>query len=173
MQRCEPDQDQTLSVKRPRRGHAACVLKSSLALLVLATAYSPARAQGVAGTYLLDYPARIQVTNGEESVELGKARLTLQVKGDSLIGTWLTLDRPDAKPREIRGTVQGHTAKWTIENEGRISDGGEVRTVKMITNFSATVTGDKVEGTMQSRSPDAGGMTAPERKFSGVRQKSD
>ena len=114
------------------------LLKSGLALIALAVVNAPAQAQGVAGTYVLEYPAQIRVTNGEESLQLGKARLTLQVKGDSIVGTWLVLDRADARPREIRGTLQGTMAKWTIENEGRINDGGETRTVKMITNFTAT-----------------------------------
>ena len=145
-------------------------LKAGLALVALAIVHAPARAQGPAGSWLVEYPAQIRVTNGEESVTMGKARLTLQVKGDSVLGTWHVLDRADAKPRAIRGTVSGNIAKWSLENEGRINDGGETRTIKMVTTFTAIVSGNKVEGTMQSRSPEID-APSPERKWTGVREK--
>ena len=66
--------------------------------------------------------------------------------------------------------MSGNIARWTLENEGRINDGGETRTIKMITSFTAIVTGDKVEGTMQSRSPEID-APSPERKWTGVRDK--
>jgi hypothetical protein len=89
------------------------ILLVGVAIVVLAILRAPAAAQGVGGTYLVEYPARIQNTNGEENVQMGKARLTLQVKGDSVVGTWLVLDRPNAQPREVRGTLQGSTAKFS------------------------------------------------------------
>jgi hypothetical protein len=147
------------------------ILVVGLAMVVLAILRAPTAAQGVAGTYLVEYPARIQNTNGEDNVQMGKARLTLQVKGDSVVGTWLVLDRPNAQPREVRGTLQGGTAKFSLQTEGRINQNGEERTIRMTTEFTATVSGDKVEGTMQLRSGE--GMTQPERKFSGVREKAE
>jgi hypothetical protein len=146
------------------------ILKAGLAMVALVTVTTPVDAQGIAGTYLVEYPAQIQVTNGEENVQMGKARLTLEVKGDSVVGTWLVLNRPDAQPRAVRGTVQGNTAKFSIESEGRTNQNGEERTIKVTTDFSATVTGGKIDGTMEFR---AEGMSRPARKFSGVREKAD
>ena len=147
------------------------ILRVGLAIIALTTFKTPALAQGVAGTYVVEYPARIQNTNGEENVQMGKARLTLEVKGDSVVGTWLVLDRPDARPREVRGTLQRNTAKFSLQTEGRINQNGEERTIKMTTDFTATVSGDKVDGTMQLRSSE--GMSQPERKFSGLREKAE
>jgi hypothetical protein len=138
-----------------------------LATIALVSMRAPANAQGVAGTYAVEYPARISNTNGEESVQMGKARLTLHVKGDSVTGTWLSLDRPDAKPREIHGTVNGSTIRFSVQTEGRINQNGEERAVKMTTDYIAVLKGNALDGTMKSHSSEMG--SSPERKWTGKR----
>ena len=142
-----------------------------LGLAALASA-GALEAQGVAGTYLVEYPAQVRSTNGaEEVVALGHARLVLQVKGDSLVGTWTITDRPDAKPRGLRGTVQGNTVNFSTDpTEGHVNMNGQVSTIKMFADYTATITGDEIKGTLKQHSED-GSIQSGERAWSGKREK--
>jgi hypothetical protein len=134
------------------------------------------RAQGtVAGTWITEFDIGIRNVDGEET-SLGKrqARIVLQLKGDSVTGTWQALadsTGPAATPMQLRGRVaDGKVELQTepIERVLRVND--DEQRVKMISSYSFVVQGDTLDGTVQIRSLD-GSFEGNARPFSAKREK--
>jgi hypothetical protein len=145
------------------------------ATLALAVA-RPASAQGnVAGDWITEFPLRLRVMNGVESSEgTGRARLTLRLKGDSVLGTWLDITSGAAQPartRSLRGTMaNGRVRVETDPPDTRVLfDGTTEQRVQMRTVFDFTARGDTLEGTEQSIAADHSSV-AHSRPFSAKRE---
>lgn len=152
---------------------------SAAALLtVFALAMTPAAAlaQGsAAGAWVAEYPRRIENVNGEERVtEVGRARLTLELRGDSVIGVWQSIagpNEPTLPTRRLRGvTDQGklRLVSDPFEATQRTMDGDA--TVRLTNSFELALEGDTLKGTMQTRSAD-GAPLGGARPFSAAREK--
>jgi hypothetical protein len=128
-------------------------------------------AQNVAGKYAVEFPYQMRRGGGlEQAEQKAQATLTLVLKGDSVVATWQVTGGgiPASPGREGRGTVQGNTAKFDILSQARVNINGNETPVEMISTYTATVEGDEIKGTIESRSVD-GSVQAPVRNFSGKR----
>jgi hypothetical protein len=146
------------------------------ALLLIAPG---ARAQGVTGRWNVEFDSRMAMSPGGEPVveDRAKARLTLEQHGDSISGSWLMTSpppagRPAPTQRQVRGIISGKTIRFTTgPTEATINRNGEESKVQVITDYEATIDGDKLAGTMTSHAVD-GSMGNLARKFDGARAKS-
>jgi len=116
-----------------------------------------AAAQTVAGKWTVKYPSRVQNSNGEVTADTAVALLTIEVKGDSIFGTWQSQNAPvPVLPRPISGTYKDGTLQFTGGIvEARIRrDGSDEQSLQMRTFYEAKLTGDQIVGTMYSESVD-------------------
>ena len=130
-----------------------------------------AQGAGVTGTWITEFDRMMRneggsVTTGDKT----RARLALQQKGDSVIGTFEVLAPGDAPrpPRQLRGTIAGDRVMLTSEFEARVNRNGEESTRTITVVYDLTVKGDILEGTMTNRSGD---MDMPPRPFTATREK--
>jgi hypothetical protein len=128
-----------------------------LAMAICAPA--AAEAQSIAGTWTASYPRAVRNINGVQDAEIGTAVVTLEVKGDSVFGTWLTQNTPNpAKPRALKGTFANGKLSLVAEAmEATVRRGGETstgQTISMIGYFEAELKDGKLEGTMRNESTD-------------------
>jgi hypothetical protein len=146
-----------------------------LTLVVLALLVATpliAQERGITGAWITEFDRMMRNEGGVIATgDRARARLVLQQKGDSVIGTWETLTPGNAQrpPRQLRGTISGDKVTLTSAFEARINRNGEesVRTITMV--YDLTVNGDKLEGTMTDRSP---GADMPARPFVATRETS-
>ncbi len=126
-----------------------------------------------AGTYLVDFDAQFQVgPDGTPQVSgHSKARMILEVRGDSVFGTWQTIDAANPRPaRKLHGTLENGKLKLTSEPvESVINMNGQETRRSTIPVYTATVTGDAISGTIESPAP-APGLMNIARKFEGKRE---
>ena len=144
--------------------------------LAAGLAISGAQAQGVAGTWAVDYDQLIRrLPDGRDSVaQRGKAQLVIEVKGDSAFGTWTT-ESSRGQPRSIklRGTRTRNSVKLVSEPQSgsRVTPNGTTQ-ITFITTYEATVTADAMVGTMTNQSETPQIIATGARKFEGRRAKS-
>jgi hypothetical protein len=130
------------------------------ATLALAVARPAAAQTNIAGNWITEFPLRLRVINGVESSEgTGRARLTLRLKGDSVLGTWLDITPGGAQPartRALRGTVANGQVRVETDppDERVLFDGTTEQRVQMRTVFEFTLHGDALEGTEESIAAD-------------------
>lgn len=147
---------------------------TTLAFLVLVTSRGAIAQGSIGGTWRTEFEVGIRVVNGVESSE-GKrhARITLQVKGDSVLGTWQNVDSVGVAmgdPRPLRGIVSdgGARIETVVPTEMvmRTQD-GEQRIQATLT-YLLTVRGDTLAGTQQWIAVDHSDR-GPARPFTAVR----
>lgn len=121
-----------------------------------------ANAQTVAGKWTAEYPTRVRNTGGTvEAEQMGTAVLVLEVKGDSVFGTWHPQNTPVAvEPRAIKGTFTngrinfvGAPTEARIRRSGMGGDESETA-IKMVTYFEGTVKDGAIDGMMHAESED-------------------
>jgi hypothetical protein len=99
-------------------------------------------------------------------------RLVLDVRGDSVFGTYSVQSLDDAGPapvaREFRGTVSGNKVVFSMSSRGRINMGGNEQEVTLTSTYDATVDGDQITGTIETTAPELPMQPRP-RPFSGTR----
>lgn len=120
-------------------------------LLALGTRSASAQS-GPAGRWSTEFDTGIRNENGVET-SMGKrqATLTLTVKGDSILGSWLAAPAdgaPSPVPIKLKGTASG--ARVMLESEPvertvRIND--DEQKVRMVTSYAFEVRGDSLVGT--------------------------
>ena len=133
-----------------------------LLTVVLAAALitpAAAEAQDIAGKWTAEYPRGIRNINGVEEAEMGTAIVTLEVKGDSVFGSWLPQNTPrPAQPRALKGTFTNGKLTLVAEpTEATIRRGGETsggETIKMVGYFEAELKAGVLEGTIRNESTD-------------------
>ena len=126
----------------------------SVASLAVAAAATSLAAQGhpLAGAWDIEYERGMRMENGEATPILGKATLTLELRGDSLVGTLVrpaAPEQPAPPPERIsaRGTATG--AEFVVKTQLTMNLNGEVSTHDAVMTWTLTATGDVLEGTMQ------------------------
>lgn len=148
-------------------------LKMVPAMLLAAALFAPAtlKAQSVAGKWTAEYPTRVRMVGGgvSEAEQLGSALLTLEVKGDSVFGTWAPQNTPAPVPaRGVKGTFKDGRLNLVADpTEARVRrsmDGGatgDETPIKMVTYFEGTVKDGAIEGMMHSESDDQAIRSSP------------
>jgi hypothetical protein len=154
-------------------------MKASTVLFTTALALAlapPASAQGsIAGSWITEFPIRLRVINGVESSDgVGQARLTLRLKGDSVLGTWVEITHGAGQPartRALRGTLVGGRARVETDppDERVLRDNEGERRVQMRTLYDFTAHGDSLQGTEQNIAADHSSV-AHSRPFSAKRE---
>ncbi|MGH7462533.1 MAG: hypothetical protein ACREMA_16110 [Longimicrobiales bacterium] len=146
--------------------------KRWFALFGVLTVLTAAEAQAqVAGTYTWEFPARVRRDDGGETVEQkGLAKLTITVKGDSILGSLASSvpGMPAQPDRPVRGTVKGNAIEFRLNSQARMVTNGEERTVDTVQIYNATITGDAIKVTMTPQVTD-GSVSLPARSFEGKR----
>lgn len=146
----------------------------TLAFLVLVTSRGALAQSPIAGTWRTEFNVGIRVINGVESSE-GKrqARITFQMKGDSVLGTWQNVDTVGAAmgdPRPLRGIVtdSGVRIQTIVPTEMvmRTQDGEQRLQANLF--YVVSVRGDSLVGTEQWIALDHSDR-GPMRPFTAVR----
>lgn len=146
-----------------------------LSLTLLSLAVAPVAAQSpFAGRWSLRYPAGMRMENGVATIIPGSGTLTLEIKGDSLIGQLTPDPLPDGTvrpPTRLAGTASGNSATFTNRRAAMVNDGTGERQITVIQTWRLTVTGDSLSGTLERR--DEGGELppAPPAEVTGSRQR--
>jgi hypothetical protein len=132
------------------------IVLAAITLVALTVTRAAAAQAGVAGRWIFEFNRRVSNMNGElTESDPAKVRLTLEQRGDSVIGTWQQVspaEDPMPKPRALRGVIANGKVRLVSEpSEGRVHDGGgEVRKVSVITTLEFTVSGDDLSGTRKA-----------------------
>ena len=142
---------------------------TSLVLLMLTQAT-------ISGSWRTEFDVGIRVVNGVESSESkGHARISLQLKADSVLGTWQTLDPAGAamgEPRPMRGiaTPGGARIETVIPRDVVLrTPDGEQRIPSRIF-YVLTLRGDSLVGTEQWVALDHS-TRGPTRPFTATRER--
>lgn len=146
--------------------------RMSLLAAFALTVAAPLSAQGIDGTWFTEFERQVRNQDGVVSGgDKTKAKITLQQKGDSLIGTWEIVPaagQPTPPARTVRGAFKDGRGTLVSEFEARRNINGEESVAKITVTYDFTVSGDRLEGTSKTRSPD---MEMPPRPFSAWREK--
>ena len=153
-------------------------IRLAITALLLTTAGSLEAQAPVAGKWIADFELGMRNENGVVTATgIGKARVLLQLKGDSVFGTWETIEpAPPAgmAARPLKGVFANGTLTLQTEpSERRINLNGEERRINMFTRYEVKVEGDAMTGTAQqvALGGEMAEMAPPPRPFKAVREK--
>jgi hypothetical protein len=154
------------------------VTATALALALATPSLQPVGAQSVAavaGKWTAEFELGMRNENGVvSSTGSGKARITLDVQGDSVIGTWVTLEPANmaaAPARPLRGVFANGVLRLQTEpTERRIMLNDNAMNLKMITRYELKLDGDTLTGTTQQVAL-GGEVDPPARPFKALREK--
>jgi len=143
------------------------------ALLILSGARPVVAQTTVAGTWITEFPINLRVINGVESSDgTGKARVSMQLKGDSVLGTWQEITTGGrGRARSLRGVkANGRVRLETDPPDERVLNvNGDEQRVRMRTVYDFALTGDALEGEEHGEGLDHS-MVGPSRRFSAKRE---
>ncbi len=129
---------------------------------------------GAAGNWRVEFPRRVENDgSGDRVTEFGHALVTLQLKGDSVVGTWKTTDGGPgpSMQRRVAGTISGNKLHLVSEPFEAVMRGpdGESK-VQLIVSYDLEITGDTLAGTQQAK-PQDGGPEGASLPVKGTREK--
>ena len=135
---------------------------------------SGAQSSGIAGVWRVEFPRRVENDgSGERVTEVGIARVSFEVKGDSVFGSWQVAGDGGGSPpaRRLSGTMRGGKYHLTAEPFEAIMRGsdGDSR-VQLVGTYELTVAGDSLTGTQQMQPLEAG-PAGPRLPLKGTRDK--
>ena len=123
-----------------------------LVCLLSGAPWSLAAQAAVAGTWRTEFDAQVRIENGVMSAVKGHARIDLAVSGDSLHGTWQTVDTAGAAQgpaRALAGTVTRDSAHFESVQPSEIvrrEMDSETHT-RVIMHYDVALHGDSLVGT--------------------------
>lgn len=128
--------------------HALAAL--ALGLTITAPAAS-AQGHPLAGRWSVEYQRGVRNENGELTPIMGAATLTLEQRGDSLVGTLVPAagDQGNASPAQLfaaRAAANGAT--FVVKSQAQINMNGEISTREMTLTWELSASGDTLSGTM-------------------------
>jgi hypothetical protein len=128
----------------------------------------------VTGRWSTEFDIGIRNENGVET-SMGKrqATMTLELRGDSVFGTWQVAPQGGATPPPVhlKGVRTGTKVQLSAEPvEHTVNMGDGDRTVKMVAVYRLELHDGELVGTSQNTSAD-GSFDGPERPFSARRIK--
>ncbi|MDB4908782.1 MAG: hypothetical protein JWO05_3566 [Gemmatimonadetes bacterium] len=145
-------------------------------LIVAAMLFSRMSDQNpVVGQWLVSYQR--PVFNGTDSAhfERAMARVTLEQRGDSIVGRWLLVS-PSAQPMTAPRVLWGVAPHRRFQLSGPPIEGKLINhlfgstTVMLVPVYDFVVSGDSISGSLYTRN-DEHGVKSPPIAFSGVREK--
>lgn len=131
--------------------HSFAHLAVAAALVAVAVAPLAAQAHPLAGRWQVDYERGKRIENGEVTVIRGTATLTLELRGDSLVGTLVrpaTPEQPAPEPQRFAGKAAASGATFVVKTVATNNDNGEVTTREAVMTWTLTANGDVLEGTL-------------------------
>lgn len=163
----------SVKISLHRSAMAICALALSCVVPFLP---SPVGAQqgGIAGAWRVEFPRRVENDgSGERVTEVGVARVTFEVKGDSVFGRWLAEGSgPSSVGRRLAGTMSGGKYLLTAEPfEATLRGADGDSNVKLVGTYELTVVGDSLSGTQQMQPQGSGARTGPKLPLKGSRDK--
>ena len=126
------------------------VLAATLATVPATAAFS--QTSPLAGTWQVEYQRGVRNENGDITVIMGTAKLSLEQRGDSLVGQFAPEPGDDGRtppPLQFAGKSRGASATFHTVSESRINVNEEIRVVNVSITWELTASGDALTGTMQ------------------------
>jgi hypothetical protein len=145
-----------------------------VAALAAAPAIAHAQAAApVGGTFVFEQKLMFRDGPNAMQEQKAEAHLTLEQKGDSVIGTWqvhVADQSRTIKPTELRGTVKDGTVRLRSPNLTAHIQGpdGEV-TIETYQEYVLTIRGDEISGAIHTYSTNAN-VEIPAREITGKRK---
>jgi len=128
---------------------------AAIAVLAVAASSLAAQSHPLAGKWQLDYSRGTRVENGESTTIMGKATLTLELRGDSLVGTWLRPADPDdtgpPQPQRFAAKAGATGAVFVLSSQITMNRNGELSTHESVVTWKLDAKGDSLEGTMERK----------------------
>lgn len=124
---------------------AAC-----LAIIIAAPALF-AQAHPLAGRWQIDYERGKRIENDEVTVIRGTATLTLELRGDSLVGTFVRPATPEQtapEPQRFAARPTSTGAVFVVKTSVTMNMNGEASTHEAVMTWTLDAKGDALEGTM-------------------------
>jgi len=136
------------------------------ALFVSAAPQAFAQSHPLVGTWAIEYQRGLSNENGEITPIMGKGRLEVTQKGDSLIATLAAAGSSDGAarpPLRLAGVISRPTVTLVGTSSARINMNGEEQIVQSTMTWSLSAIGDALTGTMTRVIPglEAGGDPSP------------
>ena len=125
---------------------------AAVALLAGMAAAADAQSSPLAGTWRVEYQRGLRNENGEITAIMGTAKLSLEQRGDSLVGQLAPEPGDDGRtppPIQLAGASRGSSATFHTVSESRINVNDDIRVVKVNITWELTASGDALTGTMQ------------------------
>ena len=116
----------------------------------------PHGAHPMAGAWTIEYERGRTITNGEATVVMGKGRLELAERGDSLVGTVSPEDMHDGRPATpfaIAGAAASGEVALRSALTSHIMIGAEANEATITMDWKLAVRGDSLTGTLTRSSP--------------------
>ncbi len=123
---------------------------TAVAVAVAAPALS-AQSHPLAGRWEIDYERGKHIENGEVTVIRGTATLTLELRGDSLVGTLVrptSAEQAAPEPQRFAAKPTATGAIFVVKTVATNNDNGEITTREAVMTWSLTANGDVLEGTL-------------------------
>jgi len=146
--------------------------RSLVIALALACSTLQAQQHQLVGTWQVSFVAGISIENGVETPILGGGTLTIEVQGDSLIGTLSRDPMPgvaDRPPARLAGRLEDGAVTLVSESKATIQMNGEERESAVVSTWVLNANGDSLEGTVARKIEDFGQMSRPS-PVTGTRQ---
>lgn len=126
------------------------------ALLSLALASSPALAQShpLVGVWQISFVGGMRIENGTPTPIQRTGKLTVEVKGDSLIANVVTdpmADLPTRPPFRMATKAGAGTASFIQRSKVVINTNGDEQEATSISTWSLGAKGDQLEGTIDRK----------------------
>ena len=131
--------------------HAFIRLAAAAVLVAVATPSLGAQAHPLAGRWQLDYEAGKRIENGEVTVIRGTATLTLELRGDSLVGTLVrptSPEQPAPGPQRFAGKATAGGAVFVVKTVATNNDNGEITTRDVVMTWTLAARDNALEGTL-------------------------
>ena len=123
---------------------------TALAVAVAAPALT-AQSHPLAGRWEIDYERGKRIENGEVTVIRGTATLTLELRGDSLVGTLVrpaSAEQAAPEPQRFAAKPTANGAVFVVRTVATNNDNGEITTREAVMTWTLTANGDALEGTL-------------------------
>jgi hypothetical protein len=123
-------------------------------LLILSGLGLPAQQPSLVGTWRISYPAGMRVENGMSTPIMASGTLTIEARGDSLIGelvTDSTAGLPPRPPAHLAAATSAGEATFVSRTQAKVNINGELSERTAVSTWSLRAKGDTLSGTVQRR----------------------
>jgi hypothetical protein len=146
--------------------------RSLVIALTLACSTLQAQQHPLVGTWQVSFVAGMSIENGVETPILGGGHLTIEVQGDSLIGTLNRDPVPgiaDRPPARLAGVAADGAVTFLSLSTANINMNGMERTAAVTSTWRLQANGDSLEGTVERQIEGFDEMSRPS-PVTGTRQ---